>query len=328
MGVPSTTEATSGALETLILSLSKDEDFGPAALPLEGAMTTAQPTRLTALIAVNASAVIFGASGLFGKIDASPVWITFGRAAFAALALWALALALRTPLRLTRRQLAGVTVTAALLALHWIGFFVTVKWAGVAVAALTVSTFPLVTILIQAARLRRPPALIELAAGVAIILAVALITGPGAQPGPRFHAGVAVGLGAAALFAVYALITQQLQKPLGALALSLHQNTAITLMLAPMAVLTPGPTTAAGWGWLVVLGVIGTAMAHQLYFTGLKRLSAAACGAAASMEPVYAIAFAAILFAEPMRPAVFASAALIIGASLLLMRRPHVDKVV
>lgn len=286
------------------------------------------PSRLAALIAVNASAVIFGASGLFGKIDASPVWITFGRAVFAALTLGVLAMIFRTPLRLTRRQAAGVGMTSLLLALHWIGFFVSVKWAGVAVAALTVSTFPMVTILIQASRFRRPPALIELAAGLSIILAVALISGPGAQPGPHFHAGVAVGLGASALFAVYALITQELQKPLGALALSLHQNTVIALMLAPLLAFTPGVTTAGGWAWLAVLGVIGTALAHQLYFAGLRRLSAATCGAAASMEPVYAIVFAAILFAEPMRPAVFVSAALIIGASLMLMRRPHLDKVV
>ncbi len=98
------------------------------------------PVHWPAFLAVNVSAVIFGASALFGKIDASPVWITAGRAVFAAGLLGALALIRRTRLTLTRAQLRLVLLSGGLLSAHWVLFFSSVQWGGVAVAAVTVSS--------------------------------------------------------------------------------------------------------------------------------------------------------------------------------------------
>src|SRR4051812_43740009 len=44
-----------------------------------------------ALVAVNIAALIFGTTALFGRIEASPVWIVAGRGFFACAALWAVA---------------------------------------------------------------------------------------------------------------------------------------------------------------------------------------------------------------------------------------------
>jgi drug/metabolite transporter (DMT)-like permease len=70
----------------------------------------------------------------------------------------------------------------------------------------------------------------------------------------------------------------------------------------------------------MALGVIGTALTHQLYLFALRRLPASVCGGFVTLEPVYAILFAALLFGEQVQPMVLVSAALIIGASLLLLR--------
>ena len=69
------------------------------------------------------------------------------------------------------------------------------------------------------------------------------------------------------------------------------------------------------------LGVVATALMHQLYFFALKHLPAAVCGGFVALEPVYAILFAALLFSDGIAPVTGLSGTLIVGASILLLLR-------
>lgn len=273
-----------------------------------------------AIAAVNLAAVLFGAVAMFGRLDIDPVWIVAARAGFAALGLLALCLIGRRPLRQPWMRLRWMLPTGALLALHWVMFFASVRMAGVAVGVLTVSSFPLFTLALQAARRKRLPDLVHIGAGVTIILAVAAVAGPGRPETPGALAGVFVGLGSAALFAVFTLASQSLMTGAAPAPLAFWQNVAAALVLAPFLPVLTGPTTGTDWLSLALLGVFGTVLAHQLFLFALTRLPAAACGAFVSMEPVYAILLAALLFSEPVGVGVAAGAALIVAASLLLLK--------
>ena len=278
------------------------------------------PRLWPALVAVNIAAIIFGSTALFGRLEASPVWIVAGRGFFAWVALCAVAAARGLPLRLAAGRFGRVALSALLLALHWIAFFTAVRVGGVAVGTLTAATFPLFTIVLEAVRWQRKPSAIELAAGATILVAVALISGPGA-PASGAGFGVAIGLVAALLFAVFALVSQDLAKQTKAITLSMYQQGMVALLLLPALPFIEPLRTAGDWIAITALGVIGTALTHQLYLFALGRLPASVCGGFVTLEPVYAILFAALLFGEPVRPVALLSAALIIGASLLLLRQ-------
>lgn len=280
-----------------------------------------------AIAAVNLAAVLFGAVALFGRLDLDPVWIVAARAGFAAAGLFALFLIGRRPVRQPWIRLRWMLATGALLALHWVMFFASVRMAGVAVGVLTVSSFPLFTIALQAARNKQLPSVAHLAAGLTIILAVAILAGPGRPETPGALAGAFIGLGSAALFAVFTLASQRLMVATAPVSLAFWQNLAAALVLAPFLPFLPGPTTGTDWLALAALGIFGTVLAHQLFLFALTRLPAAACGAFVSMEPVYAILLAALLFSEPVGPGVAAGAALIVAASFLLLKpaRPSPD---
>ncbi|MFN3514127.1 MAG: DMT family transporter [Phenylobacterium sp.] len=283
------------------------------------------PERWRALVAVNLAALIFGATALFGKIAASPLWIVAGRVMFAAAALALVAALRRVSLRLERRDAIRVARAAALLAFHWATFFGSVQVAGVAVATLTVSTFPLFTILLQAGLRRQWPSLWELIAGLAIVGAVALIAGPGVKVAPNAQTGALIGLASAVSFAVFSLTTQNLGRRLAPLVLSFWQCIFVALLLAPALPFVPGFQAASDWLAIAALGIIGTALTHQLFLFALARLPAAACGAAVSMEPIYAILLAVLLFGDAWSPAILVAAALIVGASWILLRAPKVE---
>jgi drug/metabolite transporter (DMT)-like permease len=273
---------------------------------------------LPALVAVNIAAIIFGTTALFGRIDASPFWIVAGRGFFACLALRAVAAARGSPLRLPPGALGPVALSGLLLALHWVAFFTSVQVAGVAVGTLTAATFPLFTILTESIGRRRTPSPVELASGATIIVAVALISGTGGA-GTAASFGAVIGLIAALLFALFALVSQKLAKEMSAVTLSMYQQGIVALLLIPALSFVGGIQSVAGLYAIAVLG-IGTVLTHQLYLFALSRLPASVCGGFVTLEPVYAILFAALLFGDLVRPITLLSAALIIGASLLLLR--------
>jgi drug/metabolite transporter (DMT)-like permease len=276
------------------------------------------------LIAINVAAVIFGSAALFGKLAVSPFWIVAARAAFAAVALGAIGLMLghlgRRPPRGSRRALVA---SGAVLAVHWVSFFASVQLAGVAMATLTFAAFPLFTVVLETMRAGRRPTLVELGAGTAIIAAVAILVEVDA-PGPRLF-GALAGLTAAVTFAHFGVLTKGLTATMTPLAVSLAQNVTVVACVAPVLLIaSPAPATASEWAWLAVLGVVTTALMHQLYFFALTRLSATACSGFVALEPVYAVAFAALLFGEPVTPWIVLSGSLILAASLVLLKRDEV----
>ena len=90
-----------------------------------------------ALLAIHLGALLFGLSGIFGKLaNTAPMIITFGRGLFAviALALFAQFIARGRSANPNLRQLAMLGLGGLLLGAHWITFFHAVQVAGVAIA--------------------------------------------------------------------------------------------------------------------------------------------------------------------------------------------------
>lgn len=279
------------------------------------------------LIAINLAALIFGTAALYGRLEISPVWIVMMRGAFASVALAAVGL-LSGGLGLfpTIAQLRGLLVTGILLAIHWVTFFESVQLAGVAIATLTFAVFPLFTVLLETMKARRPPSLLELGAGVAIVVAVALLI-DAKDSGARLT-GAIVGLGSALAFALFGIKTQILTTEIKPLMVSCMQNLVVALCLTPfIAFSSQAPTTITDWLCLMLLGVVTTAFMHQLYLFALKRLSATTCSGFIALEPVYAIVFAAAFFGEPLTLWVSVSAALIVAASIVLLRAERITVV-
>lgn len=281
---------------------------------------SAHDRRSQGLVAINIAAVIFGTAALFGKIDVSAVWIVDLRAAFAAVALLALAVTRRQLHRPPSRLIPSLVATGTILALHWVTFFVAVQLAGIAVATLTFATFPFFTVLVNGVLSRERPRLYEVAAGLIIVIAVGLLVNVDLT-GVNQRWGALAGIGSAVLFALFGIFSKTLGSALSPVLVSLYQNTVVAIVLLPLLpIVSHAPNHASEWMWLVVLGVVTTALMHQLYFYALQRLSPATCSGFVALEPVYAILFASIFFHEPLSVWVVVSAGMILSASFMLLK--------
>src|SRR5690606_9704374 len=109
-------------------------------------------TERNALLAIHLGALLFGLSGIFGKLAATtPNMIAGGRALFAviALALAALLWRSRNAVRPSLRQMALLALGGLLLGTHWVTFFEAVKVSGVAIATLGFASFPAFTVMLE-----------------------------------------------------------------------------------------------------------------------------------------------------------------------------------
>ena len=81
--------------------------------------------------------------------------------------------------------------------------------------------------------------------------------------------------------------------------------------LSPTAV--PGPV----WPAVLGLGLVATAIAIQTFYAGVKRVGGARASLISTVEPVYTVALAVILFGESLTPMQIVGGALVIFAVIL-----------
>jgi drug/metabolite transporter (DMT)-like permease len=260
-------------------------------------------------IALHVAAMLFGASALFGEhIAASSTVIVFGRGLFSWFALTVIAVAGLMGLRGATRLSGGAPwrglpasavlrlITAGvLLAAHWLAFFLAIKAGGVAVGTLGFACFPAFVILLEWPLRRERPTSGDLGVIVLVCVGLALVT-----PAFDWQAGATVGLAwgvlSGAIYAVIALSNRMLGAQASPLQASWWQCLGIVFVLAPFAWREAIALPAVQWGWLACLGVVCTALAYTLFIHALRTVKASQAAVVIALEPVYAIAFAWVLF--------------------------------
>lgn len=287
----------------------------------------ARLTRTQSLFAVHLVAVLFGATGVLGElITADPAFITWGRAAFAVLAL---ALFGRLFLKQPRLSVLGhgrwvaLLCSGAILALHWVTFFISVKVGGIAIATLGFASFPAFITLIEWGLLREPVTRAEWVRLWLVSLGLLLIT-PSFELSNLGTEGLLWGLLSGASFGVLAVLNRRYLSEVNAFAVAGLQNAVVFLVMSPWVVTSLGQISVTNWLWVAALGVLCTGLAHLLFVSSLRHLPARSAGLVVALEPIYAIAFAWWFFSQEPSPRTLLGAAVIIltilSASLALQK--------
>ncbi|OZI22933.1 EamA family transporter [Bordetella genomosp. 7] len=284
-------------------------------------------TRQRALVYIHFAAVLFGLTGVFGElIQASAAVITLGRAAFAVAALAGFARMQRRPLfgALTPAQLFMLIVAGGLLAAHWVTFFISVKTGGIAIATLGFASFPAFITLFEALLFRERVRMAEWLLLALVTSGLVLVT-PSFDFADQGTVGLAWGLLSGLSFALLALTNRRSTVGLDPMQVACGQNIVVVLAMLPFAASQLPMLPALDWLWLALLGIFCTGLSHFFFVSSLTRLNARSAGLVIALEPVYAIAFAWMLFAQQPTLRMAAGAALIVAAIVWsgLRKAPH-----
>ena len=273
-------------------------------------------TRKSALISIHLAAVLFGLTGIFGELIQGPAsLITAGRAAFAVLSLLVFMRWQGLPLwrGIDGRSALALIGAGLMLAIHWVTFFISVKVSGVAIATLGFATFPAFITLCEWGVLRERVSRAEWVILLLVTLGLVLVT-----PSFDFRDQATIGLIWAVIsglsFALFTLINRKAAAHLSAYQVACWENLVVVLVTLPFCLGGIGSVSALDWFWLALLGVFCTALSHYLLVSSLMVLKARSAGIVIALEPVYAIFFAAVLFAQYPGPRALLGGAIMIAA--------------
>ena len=284
-----------------------------------------QMTHNRALLSMHIAALMFGLTGIFGKlIQAGPLVIVFGRAFFAVAALFLFARLFTRPILrgITRQKFLQLAMCGFFLGVHWLTFFHAVKVAGVGIGTLGFASFPAFVVILEMIFWREHPSLRDLIKVGLICVGLILVA-------PTFDLsdGATTGLMWAVLsgfcFAAVSVGNRLTSGHLHAVQVAFWQNIVIFACLLPFSSAALFEVTALDWLWLALLGLFCTGLAHGLFVASLTVLKARVASLFFALEPVYGILFAWYLLSEEPTLRMLLGGALIISALALVSRAPE-----
>jgi drug/metabolite transporter (DMT)-like permease len=279
--------------------------------------------RLAGFALILVSACSFGAMPIFGRLayrsGVDPVTLLLLRFTMATAIMLIVMFARRLPWP-RGRTLSGLF---AMGAVGYVGqsicFFTALKHASAGLVSLLLYLYPaLVAILAVVVLKERLTRRKLLALGLALAGAVLTI----GLSGGGTPTGVALGVGAAVIYALYIIYGTHLLKsvpPIPAAAV-IMAATAVVYVAVVAARGPRWPATPAGWGWIAAIAAISTVVATVAFLAGLERIGPTSASTLSTIEPVISVGLAALVLGERLAPLGMTGGVMILGAVLLLAR--------
>jgi drug/metabolite transporter (DMT)-like permease len=272
----------------------------------------------TAYITLYSSIILLGLNGLFSNgLPLDTVTITQTRSIFAGIALILFIFVTKGTITLPNKKAACTVYGIGLLmGLHWVSFFYAMQSASVAIGMLSFYTFPIMIILLEPLFTRKKLHAIDIGLGIVVLIGLFIIISNHvievSDPfSNKVLIGVIAGVASAVLFTFRNILQKYYCADIPSDTLMLHQMICISMMLiyfvdVPSLLLLESQQ----WSYLIILGVLTTAIAHTLLIKSYKTFPAKTVAMVSCLQPVLGGFFAWLVLNENL------SATTIIGGSI------------
>ncbi|AET66304.1 DMT(drug/metabolite transporter) superfamily permease [Desulfosporosinus orientis DSM 765] len=257
--------------------------------------------RKRSLLEVHLAVILFGLSGLFGKLlTISSAMITFGRVLFSCIFLLLVFILFKKQFKIKRqRDIFCLIAMGLILAIHWGTFFKSIQMSTVAIGLLTFSTFPIFVTFIEPFlskdRIKLSDIILAFGTFIGIIFVV-----------PQFNLennstqGVVWGIVSGFSYAVLSMLNKKFVSEYPGEVIAFYEQFFAALILAPFLIFQKPVISSRDVVLLVILGVIFTGLSHSLFINSLRGIKTQTAGIISCLEPVYGIFFAGIILKEAL----------------------------
>ncbi len=255
-----------------------------------------------ALIQLNAAVFLWGFTGVLGRaITLDSIMLVWWRLLITIVSLWILYIVQGKARRIPARSTLMICLIGTVQALHWVCFYASIKLANVTIALTCLSTTALMAALIEPLVIKKKFDFFEIVLGVFAIAGILIIY----NTHLNFSTGIIVGLLAAVLTVLVSVMNKKIIDQYHPEHITLYQLTGGFL---GMSILLPlfhflfrdqwsAPTTM-DWIWLILLSWVCTILTFFLYIRSLKSISAFTMNLTLTLEPIYGIILAFIIYHE------------------------------
>ncbi len=248
------------------------------------------------------SVLLSGFTGLFPKlISLNEVLIVWYRMILAFLIFGVMLIFMKKKPVETRKNIIKFCLLGALLTIHLMFFFGSIKYSNVSIGVVCYSLVGFFTVFFEPIIQKTKFSYAELLYSLIAVCGIWLIFSFDAN----FRFGIILGIISAAIFALYTVWNKVAEKGKSARCMLFYElfGGAIFMSLFCPIYFKFNPTSTVfpngiEWGWLIILAFFCTILLYLIYIDVLKKLSAFTVSIAGNLEPIYGILFAMLFFNE------------------------------
>jgi drug/metabolite transporter (DMT)-like permease len=255
-----------------------------------------------AFLQLHIAVFLAGFTGVLGRLitlnEAVLVWY---RMMIACLVLWISLLFQKRKPPASRKLFIQASTVGFLLAMHWVSFYAGIKNSNVSTALVCLSAMGFFTAILEPVMLRKPFDMIEVLLGLLAIAGISIIF----HFDPHYKLGIIISLFSAFLASIFPILNRQILQQMDAETATRYQLSGgfifITLLMPvylhyfPVDKLLP---SLSDFAWLLVLGILCTVIAYDLFMKALQKISAFTVNLTYNLEPIYGIGMAFLIYRE------------------------------
>lgn len=261
-------------------------------------------TKDNAYLRLHIGILIAGGTGIFGRmISLTEIPLVWYRMLTASIVMVLIMLYNRRLHRLPLPHLVKISGCGALLAIHWVMFYASIKASNVSIAVVCIALDGFFTALLDPLISHRRFSLREVLLSLIALAGILLIFGFDS----RYRLGIIFGILTSFFYALFSIYSKGIQHTTGykSSTMLLYELISgwllLTLFLPFYSMLNPSlsltPSTA-DWIMLPIFGSIFTIGPFLLQLQALRSISAFTVNLSYNLEPIYSIIFALIIFDE------------------------------
>ncbi len=264
-----------------------------------------------AFIKLHLSILFAGCTGLFAKLimlhETEIVWFRMVLSSLMMLCIFGIP-------KVTKRKFIASAASGAMLALHWMLFYCSIKASNVCIGVLCFSLTGCWTAIVEPLAGHRKPSAVELLLSLLTVVGIGCMyflspDGDAVGEGVDVKRGVVIGIFSSLACAIYMVMSKKYSSGMRSrdfLQCGMSGGLVLTTLFIPIYLAVFGlPLETAlkmptwpDFGWMLCHASFCTVLMYMLQLAALRKLSAFTVNLSYNLEPVYSIIFAMMFFGE------------------------------
>ncbi len=199
-----------------------------------------------------------------------------------------------------------------LMGAHWVTYFYALKLSNVALAMLSIYTYPIITVFIEPFFSKKKVDRIHILMAILVLVGVYNLI-PEFSIENTYLQGILLGILSAFFYALRNLMVKEDVKKYNGSMLMFYQMVIISVLLLPTLFFSDYSNIESQLPWLLLVALLTTAIGHTLMVNSLQHFSATKASIISSIQPIFGIIIAFIFVNE------IPSSSTFIGGSLILL---------
>ncbi|MBT8188910.1 MAG: DMT family transporter, partial [Bacteroidia bacterium] len=219
---------------------------------------------------LNLAIIFLSTSGVFGRpILMTPTLTIWWRCAIAMTIMLGFVKWMKYDLKIKRRSHYSIIfISSFLLAAHWVSYFYSLSLSNIAIALITLHTFPAMTAILEPIILKTKFKLYHIGLSLMIIAGLYIIL-PKGEENQHIIPGIIAGLISALTYALRNIYTRKVITDYNGSVMMLYQLIIMTILLVPFLFIESNATFHIDWPYILGVAILTTCLGHTLFVQNL-----------------------------------------------------------